>query len=303
MVRTSPRHNKTPPANPPLLSDDLPSLGSDSRVLPINAVVVGDANLQSPSISSPPGTASSRRSTRLIARTGAIVKNLPTVTQLTPHFDMEHGNIPVPPTLEIEVSGGGGGNSLTIAETVDRLVAIDNTFVSMPTTEEEHQLRTVAVVAPVKVVPQAFVEVNSNIPETTNPALSSSLHQFVIVDMSLMKKMPPDANLEVAYGAPAAASFEFFLDQEKNEKTAWFSVLRPKMKDYPDTPQPDYISTSFGTEGLSNWLVQHQLSQKVRRYFSGIDGNLLHPFLECVGVNVSMWEQYDISFFSLWWAI
>jgi hypothetical protein len=98
----------------------------------------------------------------------------------------------------------------------------------------------------------------------------------------------------VAYGAPAAALFEFFWDQEKNEKTAWFSVLVPKMKAYPDTPQPDYILTSFGTKGLSNWLVQHQLSQKVRLYFSGIDGNLLHPFLECVGVNVSMGEQYAI---------
>jgi hypothetical protein len=32
MVRTSPRHNQTPPANPPLSSDDLPSRGSDSRV-------------------------------------------------------------------------------------------------------------------------------------------------------------------------------------------------------------------------------------------------------------------------------
>jgi hypothetical protein len=75
------------------------------------------------------------------------------------------------------------------------------------------------------------------------------------------------------------------LDQEQNQKNACFFVNRPKEKLYPDNHQPSYISTSFGATGIQKWLVQHPLSQKVRRYFSGINEEMLRPFLDCVGVD------------------
>jgi hypothetical protein len=81
---------------------------------------------------------------------------------------------------------------------------------------------------------------------------------------------------------------------------------------YPDNYQPSYISTSFGATVaarqfrwvyslsaeanetavkitvhlfIQKWLVQHHLSQKVRCYFSGINEEMLRPFLDCVGVD------------------
>jgi hypothetical protein len=62
-------------------------------------------------------------------------------------------------------------------------------------------------------------------------------------------------------------------------------VKCPREKLYPDNHQPSYISTSFGATGIQKWLVQHHLSQKVRRYFSGINKEMLCPFLDCVGVD------------------
>jgi hypothetical protein len=94
--------------------------------------------------------------------------------------------------------------------------------------------------------------------------------------MSVMKNRPSDADLALAYGNAQALSFQFFLDQEQNQKNAWFFVNRPKEKLYPDNHQPSYISTSFGAKGIQKWLFQHHLSQKNR---------MLCPFLDCVGVD------------------
>jgi hypothetical protein len=62
-------------------------------------------------------------------------------------------------------------------------------------------------------------------------------------------------------------------------------VNRPRQKLYLDNHQLSYISTSYGATGIQKWLVQHHLSQKVRRYFSGINEEMLLPFLDCVGVS------------------
>jgi hypothetical protein len=231
------------------------------------------------------------------------------VSQLTSHFDLEISPIiEVPPIMsDTDFRAVVAPSFKDIPEAITALQQQGILDVTNPrTTSENINKDTTLAIPPIETIPTATTVLVMGKEKTTSIAVvdkkadggaqqdaTTKLQQqyhiavprddegwaarHVLIDMSEMKNRTSDADLALAYCNEKALSFQFFLDQEQNQKNAWFFGNCPRKKLYPDNHQPSYISTSCGATGIQKWLVQHHLSQKVCRYFSGID--------ECVGVN------------------